>query len=340
MRLQYVDCLRGLAMFLVVYYHLVIYCLPGYRSELNLLFESVHLPLFFFISGFVAYNEKQLWNFKYLWKFMRKKIESLILPAIIFLFIFCVIMNLDYWEGLISELKYGYWFTFALFGICVIWASVNVIVQMIPIGENVSILQSIAGGLIAIFMMGLHGLVTKGSDSMIFNTLSLNPITYYYFFFFCGTVAKMKREKLHWMIRHRYLFLVVVGIALMPIESNKLLAMFIKMARVLCVYNILYYYKEVVATSRIGTMLGYLGRHTLEIYFIHFFLLFGMPHISVLLQQVQVTSLPIVKGCTSLLELMIIGGMSIILCMTCIGIRRIVDTIPLLSRLCFGPSGK
>ena len=73
-------------MILVVYHHLMIYTLSGYQSELNQLFVSFRMPMFFFISGFVAYSEKHIWNKGHFVKSMRKKIEGQLFPSIVVLF--------------------------------------------------------------------------------------------------------------------------------------------------------------------------------------------------------------------------------------------------------------
>lgn len=57
MRLKYRDCLRGAAMFMVVYSHSMSFCLTGYApSPLGAWMRAVMLPLFFFISGYVSYK--------------------------------------------------------------------------------------------------------------------------------------------------------------------------------------------------------------------------------------------------------------------------------------------
>lgn len=55
MRLKYIDCLRGAAMFMVVYSHIMSFCLTDYTpSPIGAWMRAVMLPLFFFISGYVS----------------------------------------------------------------------------------------------------------------------------------------------------------------------------------------------------------------------------------------------------------------------------------------------
>lgn len=118
-------------MLLVIYHHLVIYCMPDYSSGLNLFFVSFRMPMFFFISGFVSYKAIETWTGKqYQWA-IRKKIEGQLLPSIIILLFFCMFMELNYITAIMSELKYGYWFTFASFGIYVIWSTLCLLINKI-----------------------------------------------------------------------------------------------------------------------------------------------------------------------------------------------------------------
>lgn len=54
-RLPYLDNIKGLLIILVVIGHAIQYCLPTY--EMNIAFRfiySFHMPLFFFVSGYLA----------------------------------------------------------------------------------------------------------------------------------------------------------------------------------------------------------------------------------------------------------------------------------------------
>lgn len=186
--------------------------------------------------------------------------------------------------------------------------------------------------------MGIHQYITKGSDNTFIATCSFDSITYYFPFFVFGTIAKKYLKQFHQLMEHRYMFLFVLTIAILPLELNKLLSVFIKFARVLCVYQIFYHYKDNIEMNYLNKVLGYIGKHTLEVYFIHYFLLFGLPHTVSFLLEVSATPIPIVKGCTSFLELLILMPLAVIIAYTCILIKKIADCVPIVSRLCFGPT--
>ena len=57
-RIQYIDALRGFAMFLVVFVHVEIFGFFNFTHTtfLGKLFSAIHMPTFFFISGLCIYK--------------------------------------------------------------------------------------------------------------------------------------------------------------------------------------------------------------------------------------------------------------------------------------------
>lgn len=76
MRYDWIDSLKGFAILLVVIGHL-----NFVSNELNQYIYSFHMPLFFFISGYLLSIGKYLNNGKF---FLRKKVHSLIMPYFLF----------------------------------------------------------------------------------------------------------------------------------------------------------------------------------------------------------------------------------------------------------------
>lgn len=340
MRLKYIDAIRGLCMLFVICHHLRVYCMMGYPpSGLDLLLTSFRMPMFFFISGFVSYKAVETWTGLQYRRAIKKKIEGQLLPSIIFLLIFCLVMELNYFWGLKREDKYGYWFTFASFGVYMIWTTLCLLINKAQIKAHYILL----GGVTVVLMIGIHQWLnnfTKETEKIIVVTIaafSFNRITYYFPFFVFGTIAKKYLKQFHHLMDHRYLFLFVVAVALMPLELNEQLDVFIKLARVLCVYQIFYHYKDSIGMNYLNRSFGYIGKHTLEVYFLHYFLLFALPYVASFLLVTSTTEMPI-KGCTSFLELLILMPLAVIIAYTCILIKKIVDCVPIVSRLCFGPT--
>lgn len=92
-RVYWVDILRGLAMFLVVYGH------TSKSTEIKHIIYSFHMPLFFIISGMANVFQKEDLSFK---DFLKKKIKSLIIP---YFLLNLVLLPLSYYNGSIGAIK-------------------------------------------------------------------------------------------------------------------------------------------------------------------------------------------------------------------------------------------
>lgn len=75
-REQWADILKGIGAILVVIGHLVLY-----EGNAKVYIYSFHMPLFFFISGYLYHHEKKFTVF------LRRKCKSLLLPYFIFAFV-------------------------------------------------------------------------------------------------------------------------------------------------------------------------------------------------------------------------------------------------------------
>ena len=88
-RIAYLDALKCLAILLVIDLHIL--AVNGFKPYENLASQMLYapvMPLFFFVSGFLAY--KQSMSIKDVWDNIRKKFVFLVIPALVF----CVGMDL------------------------------------------------------------------------------------------------------------------------------------------------------------------------------------------------------------------------------------------------------
>lgn len=135
-RLHYFDMLKGLAIFLVVMGHVITFCVREIdRSVVFKFIENIHMPLFFFISGWFTYkiSDNNLSMPK-----LGPRALQLLVPMV-------VVSSLWIWyfphSGLQSPLdstfhglwsstwKNGYWFTPVLFMITAIYAALVMILR-------------------------------------------------------------------------------------------------------------------------------------------------------------------------------------------------------------------
>ena len=72
-RIEYIDALRGFTMILVVFSHVEWFSFDLRSSFINDLFISFRMPLFFWVSGFIAYKANIEWNWSTWWTMSKKK---------------------------------------------------------------------------------------------------------------------------------------------------------------------------------------------------------------------------------------------------------------------------
>ena len=97
-RIGYIDALRGMAMILVVYFHIAAYGFGSYELGYNDIIERFRMPTFFFISGWLFYKAGRIWNGQAILNAIRKKFMIQIIPTVFFLLLYLTMFNLlDIW---------------------------------------------------------------------------------------------------------------------------------------------------------------------------------------------------------------------------------------------------
>lgn len=112
-RIDYIDRMKGLAIFLVVMGH--VYGMVFNQSE-DVTYKwisSFHMPLFMFLSGLVACSGvvAPYWGVRKL----GKKLKGLVLPLVVFGMCFTMTFSKDFLTGFLeSPNKNGYWYLMTL----------------------------------------------------------------------------------------------------------------------------------------------------------------------------------------------------------------------------------
>lgn len=280
-RIEYIDALRGFTMYLVVYSHIWTF---GYQTYTNSSFIHIltnfFLEMFFFISGFVAYKDKFDWSFTNTTRLLRTKAIQLLCPTIIFCSLFC------WWGGYgvdsaISPSNAGYWFTLHLFYFYVFYSITSLISSKIKGIKFEFILI-----LIALLIYGIsysHEIIEKtqfGAD--IFHYLGMKNWRYY--IFFCLGVfirinfnAFIKITDQPW-----WMALFILGFFGMIFYADKITIPMWKPLNmiiygglsIVIIFTFFRKYENAfLKTRRLGYVMQYIGKRTMDIYMIHYFLL-------------------------------------------------------------------
>lgn len=89
--------------------------------------------------------------------------------------------------------------------------------------------------------------------------------------------------------------------------------------------------------NRLAKILSLIGRNTLAVYFIHFFLLFSVPYLPQLLESMKHDAVFGTHSCDSLIEFVSVGILAILISLASIAISKILRLFPIAYTLCLGP---
>lgn len=296
-RLEWLDAMRGFTMILVVSNHIMTngfgIIMPKETAVQNLLL-LFRMPLFFFVSGFLAYSAKTVWDGKTLGKSLLKKLRVQMLPTIVFLFAYLAIFfphfDAALMDTLAKPLKNGYWFTYVLLlmFICYyLFAYLEAKVNQWTKGKLPSWVPILVLWLIAMFAYETNYMPKyfKYMKEEWCNYTSFAQLTNYFCFFVTGNVCRRYWSKLEKLFDTKWFFAVVVVMALVCclefFKWHYLRMMWANLPRTLAIFSLLgivimsFRYHEATFSkqTRLGRAMQYIGTRTLDIYLIHYFFL-------------------------------------------------------------------
>ena len=303
-RLGWLDALRGFTMLLVVTNHVALksFGMQIRWSAALQFFLLFRMPLFFFISGFLAYKASRVWNARTLGELTLKKMRVQIIPTVVFFLLFLAMVpttpflhNLD--EALASSMKAGYWFTIVLLYMLLTFYLFSYVESKLfrwyPTPPILILLLFIVS--LCMFetcYLPRHfswALGYKGQPNEFLNYTSLVEMFRYFPFFLYGAIVHRYWERAQRLMDSRWFFPVVVVLALLTtlevIKWHNLrlewaslphtLAMFLLLTMVFMFFR---HYSDFFSDkTALGRGLQFIGRRTLDIYLLHYFFLPKLP---------------------------------------------------------------
>ena len=279
-RIEYIDALRGFSMYLVVYAHIWTFC---YHADNSQSFASIlvnfFLVLFFFVSGFVAYKKDMDWSLGNIGSFLKKKFIQLIIPAVVFCTIFCLWKGYEL-ENALSPSNAGYWFTIHLFYFFVFYSFSCFLSSRMRRGSDVFLL------LVAMVIYGIsysHVMIEKtqlGAD--LFYYLGMKNWRLY--IFFCvGVLMRMHLDTVVKVIDNKFsmaffvllFFFMVFCAAKIDFSWWSPICMLIYGGvSIIVIFAFFRRYQDAFSNNnKFGYWAQYVGKRTMDIYMIHYFLL-------------------------------------------------------------------
>lgn len=322
-------------MFLVVLGHVLgaTYGIGGYDSVLGSVLLTFRMPMFFFISGYIAYKAVERWSVGFYIENMRKKAKVQIIPTIFFFSLFSLCMG----GNPLSVFEYGfggYWFTIVLFEMFIIYYTLSLV------GRYTS-RKIVDVGLITLSVIGVICLIFLRNDSRLWNVLCLENLTKYFQFFAFGILCRKYGEVfIGYMKSDRFravIILLFIGCLLLyfddgfkesvPLLYKAVHDIIVRYAGLLVVF-IFFLSNETYFQSgaRASKMLQFIGRRTLDIYLLHYLFLPDMQYLKPYIESSDMI----------ILQLFLSLFVAALIIALCLFVSAVIRTSPLLAHYLFG----
>ena len=300
-RLSWLDALRGFTMILVVAYHVaqVSFHETEKTSAALPFLVLMRMPLFFFVSGFLAYKADFSWTVPNALRLTWKKFKVQVIPTLVFMIIFVIFkMKGDFLDGftrlLVSPTKGGYWFTWVLLQMFIIYyVGCYVISKISPLKEQVRGALMFVAWAVSVFAyetLYLPKVFTYHKD-LFFDYSSLIQTIRYMQFFLLGNIVRRYWDKVERLFDTSWFFPLTVTLAVVCcaeiFQLHTLKKAWVNLPRTTAMYALLllvvmffrHYQAWFGEGQRAGRFLSFIGMRTLDIYLLHFLLLPQMPQV-------------------------------------------------------------
>lgn len=327
-RITWIDELKGLAIFFVVLGHM------PYEEDtviIKSLIYSFHMPLFFLLAGCTAaISIKKTTSIL----FLRKRFISVFVPYIVW----CAVYGLFFNKSLSGLTNYNIkehflcfiqgdvtnWFLACLFMLHVLYTIYNVAVSRINNNYGKILIALILFALIA----ALHKLYGNTSQDTNFPLYFLTSAYVYFIPFACGVMISQSAKVYNFILKNQIFISLCITISLITpglIHTLNFGANYPKIITGICVSCLLIKLFTIKGTfpsflSSVKNMLAVFGKYSLGIY-----LMSGL--------MIPATSLNLNGGIEAFI---IYGAISIIICLLCIGLEKLMSQSKFFSLIFFG----
>lgn len=283
-RLGYIDAMRGFSMILVVFEHvLLLMGIPTTVTPLGAVFTTFRMPLFFFVSGYFAYNKaSSSWNSDKMKLIMKKKVQAQIIGTLFFYTLFHLCFH-DNILGWIDDGFGWFWFTIVLFQMYVVYVCISILEKVMHSRRMVDVAM-VCLSIISFIIF------VKGSqfDFKLWRVLSWYNLCCYFQFFTFGILARKYSDTFIGIINNKnvkpliivsFIVFLILSFGLNNSLSNYSSALgnmsqmlVVRYLGLMTVFIFFYTYRELFDSEGYTVKsLKYIGSRTLDIYMLHMF---------------------------------------------------------------------
>lgn len=297
--MEWLDAMRGFTMILVVAYHVA---QMGFgeseKISASLPFLVLfRMPLFFFVSGFLAYKSKWVWTAESFLSLTWKKMKVQVLPALVFLCVYLVLRGKasSFIEGfqnaLCSPTKGGYWFTWVLLQMFLIYYVFAFAEQKLKVRSWIPITMLWLASLALYLSLYMPLVLGKWYMTDFMMQSSFYETCKFFHFFLMGNIAHRYWHQFQRLFDSKGFFPLLIAVAFICCADifkwHTMKFEWTNMPKTMAMYSLMFivimffrHYKDhFTHDSRLGASLQYIGTRTLDIYLLHFILLPTMPQV-------------------------------------------------------------
>ena len=270
-RIAYLDALKCLAILIVIDNHIrTLNGFDPYESLSGMMLKAVTMPIFFFISGMLAY--KQRMTIREVWSNLCRKLTFLIIPAVVFR-IGMDLMSHKSLFGFITVGMRGYWFTIVLFECFLIYYLVILVIKNEKLRICILLVLALAG-------VGLLSFNRDFGPAIC----DVRRLTKYFQYFVLGTLAMKYRPKYELLMSNEIMkagllvsFFIVLFI--LTYEMPPLLHHFLRdvALRYFGTFAIISFFvchaSSFQRETKINSLINHIGQNSLAIYLLQYFFL-------------------------------------------------------------------
>ncbi len=308
-RLASFDILKGIAIYLVVMGHVLTMCIRGIDSAVTFkIIGEIHMPVFFFISGYFTYKISEQGEFAL--PNVRKRFFQLIVPFLavsalwMWYFPHSKLMSplSQSWPQLLTTYwKDGYWFTLCLFEVVLVYAGLSRLMRLTK-----SACLQVAMTLIAYVALVLVGPLVSDADAN-YDPIGIGLLTQFFPVFMMGVFARKYADGFRRMALQPVVFVVAAVVffctwyvasyewefPMLPSWHGFIDKPVLQASLMLLAFGLVYRADvDKFAATRVGRFFTLLGNESLGIYLLHYFFLFPLTPLQEPMRAIGLTFLP------------------------------------------------
>lgn len=305
------DYAKGFAIVFIVLGHLYFFADRHVDSWVYTVCNTLQIPVFMYISGLLAHRSIDRYGFR---KLVANRAVRLLLPLLSFYIIKGIGLHSKFVNIPLAEYKHGLWFLIVLFEFMVSLSFVKRLSQITRVPAPV--INAILFGVVTVYLYVLP----RGS---LFNILfCINLYWHYYPFFMMGYYSYRLYKIMTWNYVPIYLIIFLVSLHCIHVRGMN---MFVPIGNLSSLLLLITLFKN--GCRPFETFLAKLGVLSLQIYLLHFSILF-----------IVLPYLPVIEN--RWLEFLLYFVVAFSFIMLSVGISKVLMRSRLLSLLLFGMKKK